>query len=165
MRWAVVFLLIGLGIGAVLSLLIPPISRRAGVRRAREKGARWAGLASFDAAQAGQAPVVTAALAGVGRLYGQRFSGERDQRPVAGHLYVFADRLEWRPWFYLGRGRARPWLLPRSAITGWEIVKLPPPAMSGYRAVFQTADGDIRSLVVDGEGLRDALGTEQNAAT
>jgi len=157
MRWLVVFLLIGLAIGALLSVLIPPISRRAGVRRAREAGARWTGLANFDATQAGQAPVVIAALAGVGRLYGQRFSGRRDRRPLSGHLYVFADRLEWRPWFYLGRGRARPWMLPRSAVTGWEVVKLPPPAMSGYSAVLHTADGDIRSLVVDGEGLRDAL--------
>jgi hypothetical protein len=155
--WILWVPLLGVAAGAVLSLIVPRVSRRAGVRRARQEGAAWSGMASFDAAAAGQAPVVRAALAGVGRLYGQRFSGRADQRPVGGHLSVFGDRLEWHPWRYLGRGKARPFMVPRTAVTGWEVVKLPLPAMSGYDAALHTADGPIRCLVVDGDGLEAAL--------
>jgi hypothetical protein len=162
MRWEVLVLPVGLVIGAVVSVLIGPISRRGGLRRARAAGAVWSGLANFDAARPDQAPVVAAALAEVGRLYGQRLSGRRDRRPVAGHLYVFTDRLEWRPWFYLGRGRPRPWTLPRSAITAWEVAKLPLPALSGYDAVLRTPDGSIRCLVVDGDGLRSGLADRES---
>jgi hypothetical protein len=161
-RWLAVFLLIGMAMGAVLSLVIPPVSRRAGVRRALRDGALWAGLATLDAARQDQAPVVAAALSVVRRPYGQRFSGTRDERPVAGHLYVFTDRLEWQPWFYLGPGKPRSWVVPRQAITGWEVVKPPPPAMSGYQAVLRTDDGPISCLVVDGDGLLRAL--EHDAA-
>src|SRR5581483_5521128 len=44
--------------------IIPRVSRRAGVRRARQEGALWSGMASFDAAAPGQAPVVAAASPG-----------------------------------------------------------------------------------------------------
>jgi hypothetical protein len=157
-RLFIVVVLIGIAISGIVVVALPPISRRGGARRAARSGARWAGLANFDAAAChDQAPIVLAALSGVGRLYGQRFSHRPDQRPVGGHLYVFADRLEWRPWFYLGRGKARPWTLPRRAVTGWDVEKIPFPAVVGYDAVFDTADGPIRCIVVDGEGLRSAF--------
>ena len=96
-------------------------------------------------------------MAGVGRLYGQRLSGRRDERPVAGHLLVFDDHVRWEPWFYLGRGGPRRWSLPRSAITRVEVVKLPPPAVNGYEGVLHTVDGPIRVVLADHEGFRRAL--------
>jgi len=157
-RLFLVVLLISSAVGAVIVVALPPISRWGGARRARRSGAWWAGLANFDAAAcADQAPIVVAAMSDVGRLYGQRFSHRPDQRPVGGHLYLFADRLEWRPYFYLGRGKARPWTLPSGDVTGWEVTKIPFPAVVGYDAGFHTDDGPIRCIVVDGEGLRAAM--------
>lgn len=157
MPWLAVAPLVGMVVGAVLAIVIPPISRRAGVRRAQREGAVWAGLANFDAAAHGQAPIVEGALSGVGRIYGQRLSGMRDQRPVGGHLFVFPDHIRWEPWFYLGRGKAEGLSLPRSAISGIDILKLPPPAVNSYEAVLHTVEGPIRFLVADHNGLRRAL--------
>ncbi|MCA1843420.1 MAG: hypothetical protein LC792_09600 [Actinobacteria bacterium] len=108
-RLFVIVVLIGIAVSGIVVVALPPISRRGGARRAVRAGARWAGLANLDAAAChDQAPIVVAAMAGVGKLYGQRFSHRPDQRPVGGHLYVFDDRLEWRPYFYLvGARRSR----------------------------------------------------------
>src|SRR5581483_9146386 len=51
-------------------------------------------------------------------------------------------------------GRAQPFTLPRTAVTSWEVVKLPLPAMSGFDATLQTADGPIRCMVVDATACR-----------
>jgi hypothetical protein len=92
-RLFVVVLVIGIAVSGIVVVALPPISRRGRKRRAERAGARWVGPANFDASTCqDQAPVVVAALSGVGRLYGQRFSGRPDQRPVGGHLHVFADR-------------------------------------------------------------------------
>lgn len=155
--WRAVAALIGVALGAILALVIPRISRRAGIKRAAREGALWTGLANFDAAAPGQAPTIQAAMSEVGRLYGQRLSRRPDERPVAGHLHVFADRVRWEPWFYLGRGRARAWSLPRTAISGLDIAHLPSPVLNSYEAVLHTTDGPIRFLVADPEGLRAAL--------
>jgi hypothetical protein len=80
-RLFVVVVLIGVATSGIVVVALPPISRRGGVRRAARSGARWTGLANFDAAAChDQAPIIVAAMAGVGRLYGQRFSHRRDQR-------------------------------------------------------------------------------------
>lgn len=129
-----------------------------GRERARRTGALWAGLAQFDAAETHQAGVVHEALAGVGGLYGGSFSPRGgSQRPVGGVLFIFPDRLYWEPRIWLGRGKARSWELPTTAIVGVETVKMPPPAIRGYTAVLHTTGGDVHFGIVDPDGLRYAV--------
>ena len=155
---SVIALLIGLAVGGVASLVIPIVSRRRNLDRARTAGAEWVGLANFDGLDAQQAPVVAEALANVGPFYGSFFSPvARSQRPVGGLLYVFAEELHWQPRLWLGRGHAAGWSLPRSDVDSVEVARMPPPALRSYRATIHTHRGEIRFTLVDHKGLRRAL--------
>lgn len=144
-------------LGVVFATVIPPVSRRRNVKRAKSAGARWVGLANFDASQTDQAPVVQQALSGTGPLYGSSLSPVGRQKPVGGLLYVFDARLRWEPTIWLGRGKAAAWEVPMDKVSGVQIARRPLPAIRSYEATIATADGDIRFLLVDPRGLGNAL--------
>lgn len=148
--------LVGLGVGGILALVLPGISRRRNLDRARKSGAVWVGMANFDALAEGQAPVIVEALSGVGALYGEFFS-PLSQRPVGGLLSVFPEVLRWEPRIWLGRGHAKGWELLRTQVTGVDITKLPPPALRSFEATVHTTSGEIRFMVLDPDGLRSSL--------
>lgn len=147
--------LAGLGVGLVVALLLPPVSKRRNAERARRSGASWVGLANLDAQDREQAPVVLDALSSAGALYGSFFSPvARGQRPVGGLLSIVGPELRWEPRIWLGRGHATGWRLPRSEITGLEVARI---GINSSRATLQTLDGPIRIVMVDPDGLRGAL--------
>ena len=152
----VAVLVTALVLGVILAFVIPIVSRRRGVTRAAAAGARWSGLANFEASESGQAPVVADALRGVGKLYGASQSA-RDRRPVGGVLFVASDRLWWEPRIWLGRGKARPWQLPAGAVRDVIVERDPLPVVRSYRATLHTDGGDIRFVVADPDGLREAI--------
>ena len=147
-------LVVGLGLGGVLSVAIPPVSRYRTTRRVRRSGALWAGLANLDAGDGQQAPVVADALSDVGPLYGSLLShiGTMN-RPVGGILWLFPEQVTWEPRIWLGRGTARPWTIAPGEIRSVVIARLPPPAMTGWRATLHLARGSVALTVVDAVGL------------
>src|SRR5260221_8459396 len=150
----VVILIVAGALASGVGLMLPKVSRRRNIKRAETAGALWSGLANFEATEAGQAPVVDAAVADVGRLYGSRFSRIGDLRPVGGVLLVRPDRVWWEPRIWLGRGRARGWELPAVAVRRVEVSM---DRLGSYHAKLVTDDGDIRFLVVDPDGLQAAV--------
>lgn len=96
---------IGLALGAIIMTLVSVISPRRGLRRAAEAGALWSGIADFEATNAGEAPSVSAAFAGLGALYGSSMLRLGDRRAVRGLLFVAPGRVWWQPRMWLGRGK------------------------------------------------------------
>jgi hypothetical protein len=135
--------------------------RRRAERRTKELGGIWGGIATLDARHPQSIPDVVRALAGVGPLYGWRFSHAGDIRPVAGTLVITKEDLIWEPVRYLGRGRAQPFRLPRSAVATLSVEAEPPPALVGQRLNIRMVDGGCVSLsITDADGLRRALPSE-----
>ena len=151
--WAIVG---GVAVGVALAVSIPPISRRRNARRAAEAGARWVGLANFDAREPGCDPTISAAFRSVGPLYGSSLSRYK-KRPVGGLLWIEETRVRWEPRIWLGRGKAASWELPANAIAGVEIHKTAAPAIRSYDARIVTSEGDARLVVVDPDGLERAV--------
>jgi hypothetical protein len=144
-------------IGSVCVVFLRWLRKRA-ERRASELGGIWGGIATLDARHPQTIPEVVEALAGVGPLYGWRFSHVGDIRPVAGTLVITAQELIWEPVRYLGRGRAHPFRLQRSSVATLRVEPEPPPALVGQRLHICMTDGGLVSLsITDVDGLRQAL--------
>lgn len=159
LSWFLLVPFAGLAVGAVAALVIPPISKSRNARRAQEAGALWVGLANISGTDDGQPDAVRRAMSDVGALYGESLSAvaRRAGRPVGGLLWVFADHVEWEPRIWLGRGSASPWRLDCGEIRGFEVAKLPAPAIRSYEATLTTADGVVRMQCVDPGGLEQAV--------
>jgi hypothetical protein len=154
---AVLVPLISVGLICVLVVTVPRVSRRRSARIARELGATWVGAANFEATKAQSVLVVASALAGIGPLYGHRFSRFGDRRPVGGRLAVYPDRVTWTPTIWLGRGSAKPWTILRKDIVGVSTERLPLPAVSGWLLTLRTGEGLVRMIAVDPEGFEAAM--------
>jgi hypothetical protein len=158
--WWILLVVGGAALGVFLALVIPPVSRRRNRRRASAQGAYWAGLANFEASAPGSDPTVVRAFVDVGQIYGAAFARRPPygmRKPVGGLLLVGPDGLRWEPRIWLGRGKAHAWSLEANAVRGVEIEKMPLPAVNSFRVRLVTVDGDAAFLVVDPQGLQDAV--------
>jgi hypothetical protein len=147
----------GVGGGLVAAFVIPPISKRRNLRRARDSGARWVGLAQIDADDVHPVAAVQRAMSGVGSYYGSFFAPRGLPRRVGGLMFVEADRLRWEPRLWFGRGRAQGWEIPLAIVSGVKVTPMPPPAVRAFWALLCTTEGNERFLVVDPEGLKAVL--------